>query len=168
MTDVGLGELLLRMVVSLVVVLGLVLGAYAVIRRRQGLPSSRELRGVTRGAAKRTSLVRTKSSGANAKRGLRIAGRVAVGRTSSVVAIQFGDRVFMVGASEQSAPTVLAEMDLDAWTQATDAPEDLTPMQRTASGRVAGGASSSAGGAVAADRRPNFLEALREATTRRG
>ena len=47
-----------------------------------------------------------------------------MGRTSSVVAVQFADRVFMLGTSEQGPPSVLAELDLDAWTRSTETPED--------------------------------------------
>lgn len=163
MTDVGLGELLVRMVVSLAVVLGLVFGAYALIRRRQGLPSGRQLRGLTGGVAggstKRSGLVRSKSSASGAKRGLRIVGRVATGRTSSIIAVQFADRVFMVGASETSSPNVLAELDLDSWTRSTEASEDLLPVARGGAGPIDPGTT---------DRRPSFVDALREVTTRRG
>lgn len=165
MNDVGLGELLVRMVVSLVVVLGLVLGAYAILRRRQGMSSGggegllRRDRG-----ARRTSLIRSKSGSATFKggnrRGLRIVGRVGVGRTSNVIAVQFADRVFMLGTSEQGPPTVLAELDLDSWTEATETPDDVQPISR------AGGAPGASG--TSGDRRPGILDALREATTRRG
>ena len=163
MNDVGLGELMVRMVVSLVVVLGLVLGAYAILRRRQGLPSGRGDVQRDRGS-RRSSLIRSKSGastfkGGN-KRGLRIVGRVGVGRTSSVIAVQFADRVFMLGTSEQGPPTVLAELDVDSWTESTEAPEDIQPIGRTGRGP---GVSGSTG-----DRRPGILDALREATTRRG
>jgi flagellar biogenesis protein FliO len=168
MNDVGLGELLVRMVVSLLVVLGLVLGAYAILRRRQGLPSGRELRGGRDRGAGRTSLIRSRSGGSTKgglkggnKRGLKIVGRVGVGRTSSVIAVQFADRVFMLGTSEQGPPTVLAELDIDRWTEATETPEDLQPIVR------AGGAGTP-GTPGAGDRRPSILDALREATTRRG
>ena len=161
MTDVGLGELLVRMVVSLVVVLGLVLGAYAILRRRQGLPSGRELRG---GREKRSSLIRVRSGSSTAKsgnkRGLKIVGRVGLGRTSSVIAVQFADRVFMLGTSEQGPPSVLAELDLDSWNASMETPEDLQPILRSGGGP---GAPATPG-----DRRPTILDALREATTRRG
>lgn len=170
MTDVGLGELLVRMVVSLVVVLGLVLGAYAILRRRQGLPSGRELRGGggERSSSRsrrpsRPSLFRaTSGTGIKSgnKRGLKIVGRVGVGRTSAVIAVQFADRVFMLGTSEQGPPTVLAELGLDSWTESTEAPEDLQPLIRSSGVPRASGAPG--------DRRPSFLDALREATTRRG
>ena len=37
MNDVGLGDLFVRMLISLAVVLGIVLGAYAVVKRRRGV-----------------------------------------------------------------------------------------------------------------------------------
>jgi len=169
MNDVGLGELLVRMIVSLVVVLGLVLAAYTILRRRQGLPSGRDLRGGGERKLRRSGLFGPKSSsnlkGGN-KRGLRIVGRVGVGRTSSVVAVQFADRVFMLGTSEQGPPNVLAELELDKWTEATEAPEDLQPILRSGAGGASG--AGSGGGGSASDRRTGFLDALREATTRRG
>jgi hypothetical protein len=165
MNDVGLGELLVRMVVSLLVVLGLVLGAYAILRRRQGLPSGRELKGGRERGSRRSSLIspRRGSSGSKGgnfkganKRGLKIDGRVGVGRTTSVIAVQF-----MLGTSEQGPPNVLAELDLDRWTESTETPEELQPIIR--SGSVGAPGTPGAG-----DRRPSILDALREATTRRG
>jgi flagellar biogenesis protein FliO len=164
MSDVGLGDLLLRMVLSLVVVLGLVLGAYAILRRRQGTPSGRELR--SERGERRTGLLGRTAGGLAPKsgnrRGLKIVGRVGVSRTTSVVAIQFADRVLMIGTSEQAAPSVLAELDLETWTASTATPDDLQPIARPSSS----GPGGSAGTAGA--RRPSFLDALRDATTRRG
>jgi flagellar biogenesis protein FliO len=159
MSDVGVGDLLVRMVISLAVVLGLVFAAYAVLRRRQGrtfgaAPKSRSRSprfGGSRGGAT-----------GSPRNGLRVVGRVGVSRSASVVAVQFADRVFMIGASEQGAPTVLAELELDRWTEATAPPADQPGSTRT-SDRTAG-----SGSAATDARRPNLLEALREATTRRG
>lgn len=162
MNDVGLGELLLRMLISLAVVLAVVMAAYVIIRRRQGADPSprRSRRGSSLGLLTRS---RGAAGGSTARRaGLRIVGRVGVGRTSSVVAVQFADRVFMIGASEQGAPTVLAELELDEWQRATQQPEELTPTPRRSAG------TGESDGPRTGEARPGFLDALREATTRRG
>ncbi len=158
MSDVGVGALLVRMVVSLAVVLALVFAAYAILRRRQGFSSGGLGSGRAVKSARRGSLLRSKSGSSSSKgRGLRVVGRIGVGRTASVVAVQFADRVFMLGASEQGPPTVLAELDLDAWNNATEPLEDLAPISRAVGGPLAEGG-----------KRAGFVDALREATTRRG
>ncbi len=53
--------------------------------------------------------------------GLRVLGRTGVARGSTVVAIQFADRVLLIGGNDQAAPTMLAEIDLEAWELATQA-----------------------------------------------
>lgn len=163
MNDVGLGELLLRMLISLAVVLAVVLAAYVIIRRRQGVGAGTPRSG-RRGTAAGL-LVRsrgTTTSPAARRAGLRVVGRVGVGRTSSVVAVQFADRVFMIGASEQAAPAVLAELELEEWQRATQQPEELTPVSRRSAG------TGESDGPRTGEARPGFLDALREATTRRG
>ncbi len=183
MTDVSFVDLVVRMLVSLLVVLGLMFGAYWVIRKRQGfgpISSPGQRRGSARGGS--TGLrglglpgVLGRRDGRNGlgglaggsqraagnRRGLRVLGRVGVGRTTQVVAVQFAERVFLLAASDQAAPAVLAELDLAAWLEATDAndpgADPLTtgsvvrePIDRTT------------------QRQTGLLESLREATTRRG
>jgi flagellar biogenesis protein FliO len=143
--EVGLGELFVRMIISLAVVLGIVLGAYAIIKRRRGVGA---VSGAGRSIVARTGRVR--SSGRN---GLRVLGRTGVARTSSVVAIQFADRVLLIGGNDQAAPTLLAEIDLEGWERATQTPADP----------LAGGPSPTPGSAPS-----GLLDALRQATTRRG
>lgn len=169
MTDVSFTDLVLRMVVSLAVVLAIVLGAYAVMRRRQGFPSSFPGgRSNRSNAAPRSTQVsrRTSTKTTGSKRGLRVVGRIGIGRTTQVVAVQFAEKVFLLGASEQSAPTILAELPLDAWIDATESdddsgsgairrvPADGTPGTAPRRGPSAGPA--------------GLLDALREATLRRG
>ena len=145
MNEVGLGELFVRMIISLAVVLGIVLGAYAIIKRRRGVGA---VSGAGRSIVARTGRVR--SGGRN---GLRVLGRTGVARTSSVVAIQFADRVLLIGGNDQAAPTLLAEIDLEGWERATQAPPD----------QLTGGPAPTAGSAPT-----GLLDALRQATTRRG
>jgi flagellar biogenesis protein FliO len=169
MTDVSFADLVLRMVVSLAVVLAIVLGAYALLRRKQGFGSIFGGRHstVSNGAPRSTKLARTSSSKVTgSKRGLRVVGRIGIGRTTQVVAVQFAEKVFLLGASEHTAPSILAELDLDSWLDATETddgsgtgavrrvPTDATP----GTGPRRGPASGPAG----------LLDALREATLRRG
>ena len=159
MSDVGVGALLIRMIVSLAVGLGLVFAAYAILRRRNTFSSGGAGNGrATKSGRRPSSLVRSKSGTAGSRgKGLSVVGRIGIGRTVSVVAVQFGNRVFMLGASEQGAPSLLAELDLEQWNQATQLPEDLAPIRHSGSGAP-----------EASSKRVGFLDALRESTTRRG
>jgi hypothetical protein len=146
--EVGLGELVVRMIISLAVVLGIVLGTYAIIKWRRGAQSGS---GAKRSMIPRPSKAR---SGGNGRSGLRVLGRTGVARQSTVVAIQFADRVLLIGGNDQAAPTVLAEIDLEDWERATQAPP---------ADAVFGGSATGAGAAPS-----GLLDALRQATTRRG
>ncbi|MEK7423113.1 MAG: flagellar biosynthetic protein FliO [Actinomycetota bacterium] len=175
MTDVGFGDLVVRMVVSLTIVLGLVFGAYAILRHRSGpfggsnrLRHARRPKALGGGSTGVFSGARPGRS-TTTRRGLRMLGRVGVGRTSQVVAVQFADKVFMLGASEQGAPTVLAEMELAQWLAATETPDD--PMTTAVGSSQLGGIRDRIGtGPAAAGQggRPGLLDSLREATIRRG
>lgn len=161
MSDVGLGELIVRMVVSLGIVLAIVFGAYALLRHRpnfgSGGGSSRSPRSSS-GSSKGTKTSGGKTSGgkpSSGKRGLKIVGRIGVSRTSSVIAVQFAERVFLVGASDHTSPAVLAELSLDDWETATEIPEEAIPL--STSSRSTSGSGP----------RPSILDSLREATTRR-
>ena len=169
MNDVGLGELLLRMVISLGVVLAVVFGAYVLIRRRQGAgaaPRGRRMpgAGLVRSGIRGGSRGASGSATGGRRSGLRVLARVGLGRTSSVVAVQFADRVFMVGASEQGAPAVLAELDLEEWYRSTQQSDELSPIARRSTASDAAGD----GPRPNTTARPGVIDALREATTRRG
>lgn len=184
MTDVSFTDLVLRMVLSLAIVLAIVLGAYAILRRRQGLGGNGGARFaalLSRGSSKssrRNSLIRPARTSRmpGAKRGLRVVGRVGIGRTTQVVAVQFAEKVFLLGASEQNAPTVLAELELAAWLEATEHPDDpssgvLSSMRdRTAMRADATGQPGVPGrtGGPGRQTPTSLLEALRDATLRRG
>jgi flagellar biogenesis protein FliO len=100
----------------------------------------------------------TRQRSGHAKRGLKVVARVGVTKTTSVVAVQFGERVFMVGATDQSPPTVLAELELAAWTASLEEDEEAIPVVRVP---VTGDPS------IARVRPPSIIEALRERTARR-
>ncbi len=165
MTDVSFVDLVVRMIVSLGVVLGLMFGAYWFLRRRQGFigtPSVNRARLVRPGRVSRLTPGPARGAPARAtgnRRGLRVLGRVGVARTTQVVALQFGERVLLVGASDTSAPTVLAELDLATWTAVTEQPdpstEELVPLVRDAID-------------PRASRPTSLIDSLREATLRRG
>ncbi len=151
MTDVGIGELLARMLVSLAVVLGLVFLAYTVLRRRQGhVPSgASRLRLLGGGSA-------APAKPQNDRRGVHLIARVGVSRTSQLVAVQFAERVLLVGASDNATPQVLAEIDIAAWREHTTAPEPIIVREPIAS--ITAGAPAS---------RPTVPDTLRELTARR-
>jgi len=156
MSDVGLGELIVRMVVSLGIVLAIVFGAYALLRHRPHFGSSTGSgRSSSRSTSRRSAGSTKGSKAGSGKRGLKIVGRIGVSRTSSVIAVQFAERVFLVGASDHTSPAVLAELSLDDWETATEIPEETIPL--ATSSRSTGGPGP----------RPSILDSLREATTRR-
>ena len=176
MADVSMAELLARSAVSLAVVLALVLGAYVVLRRRGSGPTTVRRRraggGVLR--ATRVGSLRAPAGGSGRtarshRSGLRVVGRAGVGRTASVTAVQFGERVLLIGAADQGTPTVLAELDGTAWAQWTGtvrAPAITTGELVAESDADLGRGSVALTAGV--ERTPRgLLDALREATTRR-
>ncbi|MEX0846627.1 MAG: flagellar biosynthetic protein FliO [Ilumatobacteraceae bacterium] len=159
MTEVGFGELVVRMVISLAVVLGLMFGGYLIMRRKQGYGGSSATRAPRRssgGSSRRSqSAGNTSTKGANGnRRGLRIVGRLGIGRTSQVIAVQFAEKVFLVGACDATAPQVLAEMDLAAWLLHVEADDEATVVREA----IVPGAPA---------RPASLIDSLREATARR-
>jgi hypothetical protein len=175
MTDVSFVDLVVRMVLSLAVVLGLMFGAYWILRRRQGFgpissPRPRRVPSRLPGRSPGTLRLGAASFGSAARhaghrRGLRVVGRVGVGRTTQVVAVQFAD---------QAAPAVLAELDLAEWLASTESAETngVEPTVHGAGPRSATGSLSSSMHRDMVDptiaRPQGLLESLREATARRG
>jgi flagellar biogenesis protein FliO len=168
----GFVDLVVRMLTSLTIVLAIVAVAYVVMRRRAG--STR--RAVVPGRAPRGRSTSPAGRGAGAlrsgrapraprapRRGHRssveVIGRVGLSRSTAAVAVRFGDRVLLIGASDQAQPSVLAEVDAVTWElcQARDELEQewSVPAEIDVSGDDTEVA------------RPGFLEALREATVRR-
>ncbi|MCU1361066.1 MAG: hypothetical protein JWN99_2355 [Ilumatobacteraceae bacterium] len=201
MTQVSFAALVLRMVISLAIVLGIVLGAYAIIRRRQGLGSSRSgggggmfaglmprgkspsrsmpgsksksRLGIGRSSMKSASMLGGRAIGKGSskmpgsRRGLRVVGRVGIGRTSQVVAVQFAEKVFLLGASDATAPTILAELDMAQWLEATEAPEDAGIRYESITDPTAASAGAPVGAAATSSGVPGLLQALRDMTVRR-
>lgn len=188
MTEVGIGTLVVRMLVSLGVVLGVVFAAYVVMRRRQGFSSSSPgsaLPKRRRSAPRQGGLVslagltafaglggRSGNGGSSKlvgnRRGLRVLGRVGVGRTSQVVAVQFAEKVFLVGASDTSAPNVLAELDLASWIEATETSDVDVSSLSGKDAAVVREPLDPLGVVPGITSRPGLLDSLREATARRG
>ncbi|MGD9705394.1 MAG: flagellar biosynthetic protein FliO [Acidimicrobiia bacterium] len=176
MADVSMGELLIRSVISLGVVLALVFGAYAIMRRRMSGARPAPRRGGLTASLRSAAAHRSGGSQARSARhtrpartGLRVVGRATVGRSAVLTAVQFGDRVLLVGAAEQGAPTVLAELDGHDWEHHTNSVHELAISTSTLGDVV----SPAADGAGASPHRRvdvgprGLLDALREATTRR-
>lgn len=125
MGDPDFGELLVRMVVSLAVILGVLAVAYSVLRRRPGLlkfgggqRAGGQRAGRQRSGRQRGRTPRERSS--TARPALRVLGRTGVGRSSTLVAVMFGDEVLLVGASDSETPAVLSRTTLEGWERATE------------------------------------------------
>jgi flagellar biogenesis protein FliO len=159
MVAAGILDLFLRMVTSLALVLAIVAAAYFVMRHRAGMARSASAR-VT-GPARANRRPSNQPRGARHVGGRRgappaveVLGRVGLTRSSSAVALKFGDRVILVGASEQSQPAVLAEVDAATW-ELYEGGSEFTVPADVERGDLA-------------PARPGFIDALREATVRRG
>ena len=192
MADVSMGELLVRSVISLAVVLGIVFGAYAVLRRRMNgggsfRPGTRltgAMRALTTPGRSTTPAASTSASAParstrQNRNGLRVLGRATVGRSAQVTAVQFGDRVLLVGANDQGTPALLAEVDGREWEHLTAPTRELAiptttlgDLEAATTGMPTGVPVSTAEPVSAVHQRldaapRNLLDALREATTRR-
>lgn len=146
----GVGELLLRMVVSLAVVLTLVAVAYTYARRRNGA-------GGLRPSARRRS---------NSVGRLEVESRVGLARGSAAVAVRFGHRVVLVAVNDGAPSSVLAELPAEEWDADRVDPDELGSGAGPFDGTTrAVGSPLDPNGIVS--QRPTFLEALRTATSRR-
>lgn len=128
MSDPDFGELIVRMVVSLAAILVVLAIAYTVLRRRPGMlggvgGAGRSARsGGTRRPRRqsRTSRDTGRTRAAATRPALRVLGRTGVGRSSTLVAVMFGDEVLLVGANDADAPTVLSRTTLEGWERAVE------------------------------------------------
>lgn len=136
--ETGVVDLLVRTVVALGIVLAIVAVAY-VIAKRRGTPAA--ARGVRRTVRRNTPA------------GVEVVGRVGLSRSAAAVAVRFGDRIVLLATSEQGTTTTLAEMSAAEWDEMHTVREPLQDVL----GRAVDGAPTP---------RPNFVEALRQATAR--
>lgn len=143
----GLGELVVRAVVSLAVVLTIVAVAYFVARRRAGAVAPVSARGAERGRRGRRR---------NTPPAIEVVGRVGLTRSTAAVAVRFGDRIVLIAASEQGPSNVISEMTAEEWDELRTVREPISPLS------AAGSATTSI-----VEHPPSFLEALRQATARR-
>ena len=170
MLAAGVVDLFVRMLWSLGLVLAIIAIAYVVMRHRNGVSTRPSRRAGPRAAARAVvgaapsraaKPARQARSSRQARRpgrahAIEVVGRVGLSRSTSAVALKFGDKVLLVGASEQAQPTVLAEIDAATWELCQVEAEWTVPAE------IGAGATD----AVPAER-PSFLDALREATVRR-
>jgi hypothetical protein len=175
MTDASFGSLVVRMLISLAIVFAFIGGGYVLLRRRQqggmstGLRTTgtrqrggRTVRGERSGSRSGLSMRSSRNSaavkGSGQRRAIRVVGRVGIGRATQLVAVQFVDQVYLLAASEQGTPNVIAQLPLDEWLAATDEFESVTPITPDLVA-IDGGADRTAP--------RGFVDALREATVRR-
>ncbi len=158
MGDVG--ELAVRMVVSLGAVLGLVAVAYGVARRRQGS------RGRSRSMRRK---VRTPAPA------LEVEARTGLARGASAVAVRFADRIVLIGVTDGAASTVLADIPAEEWDRPPEPIEDPSVPSTDEDDRTDAPTGPFASQTIRTpldpngivSERPSFLDALRDATSRR-
>ena len=157
--------LLGRALFSLLLVTGLIVGAYFAIRRQRERAGRMPAR--TKAKAAGSSRRALLGGMTRAQRHqLVVLSRVATSRTSGVSAVRFGDRVLLVGTTEQAAAQVLAEMPLEEW-ERNEAIE--TTGSATAGGALHPASLQGPDDALPAQGRTpmgQFIEALRTATAR--
>lgn len=147
MSDAGVLPLIIRMVVSLGAVLAVIGVAYGIARRRAGGGS----------AAPRSSRRRRVTTPPP----IEVVGRAGLTRGSVAVAVRFGDRVVLVGVAEEAPVSVLQDMDATRWDELREPEERLEPIAPEA-------AAVAQPDSIIAAKPPSLIDALREATTRRG
>ncbi len=165
MADADLGEVVVRVVVSLGVVMAVVAVAYAIARRR----------------SVRVGMIPGRRSGKrNTRPAIEVIARLGIARNVSAVALRFGDRVVLVGVAEQAPMSVLADMSAAEWdelhgtTTTTSTDQTTTSSAPPAKDRTDvatpipfGQDAAADGGLITSASRPSFIEALRDATSRR-
>lgn len=144
------GELALRLVVSLTVVLAVVGVGYAVARRKQ--------RGLGAGA---TSRRRQRAAGPAT---LEVEARAGLARGSAAVAVRFADRIVLVAITDGAPATALADIPAADWDRPPEPVTDESPDGVT--GTVSTVRTPLDPNGVVSER-PSFLDALRDATSRR-
>lgn len=158
----GVGELLLRMIVSLAIVLALVAAVYSVARRRQ---AGVALSGLLRRKTRTVSVAR-----------LEVEARAGLARGSSAVAVRFADRIVLVGVNDGAPSTVLAEVPAELWDTQPIGPDAPGPVDTDSVEPSGGDLLISSGRSAKSDpfdpngivsQQPGFIEALRSATSRR-
>lgn len=161
MIGAGFVELVIRSTVSLGIVLALIGVAYLVAKRRAGVsrPSRASGRAIGQlgGAARRAGTGRSRQHVKREPAVLETLGRVGLSRGSVAMAVRFGDQVVLLGLADGSPITVLQEMPAERW-------DELSAVERVVTTSVP---TDVFGNETAPDRRPGFVEALREATVRR-
>lgn len=145
--------LVMRTAVSLGAVLFVVAIVFSIARRRAGRAASPSRRRSTR------------RGGPPA---IEVLGRAGLSRNASAVALRFGDRIVMVGVADEAPTALLCEVDAERWDELRSPPEgdgaDETRVPTTVPAPVPFG---QYGAESVEPSRPGFLQALRDATTRR-
>jgi len=174
MTDASFGSLVVRMLISLAIVFAFIGGGYVLMRRRQNgggssprssqAPrspmriASRNHNSIGSTRSRRTPRTNAVGKGGGQRRALRVVGRITIGRSTQMVAVQFAEHVYLVAASEHGVPSVITQVPLDEWLEATDEVESVVPLAPELVA-IDGGAEHPAP--------RSFVDALREATVRR-
>jgi hypothetical protein len=120
--------------------------------------ASRNHNSISSTRSRPTSRTNAAGKGAGQRRALRVVGRITIGRSTQMVAVQFAEHVYLVAASEHGAPSVITQVPLDEWLDATDEVESVIPLAPELVA-IDGGAEHPAP--------RSFVDALREATVRR-
>jgi flagellar biogenesis protein FliO len=143
-------ELVVRSVLALAVVLAIVAVGYVIARRRSQRAGSIGRSSVVDAGRGRVGLSKRRPPAV----ALEALSRVGLARNATLVAVRFGDQVLLVGVAEQAPTALLAQMSAEQWEDQTTEREaiDVDP-SRTAS---------------VVSTPPSLLEALRQATARRG
>lgn len=163
-----IGELAVRLIVSLALVLGIVAAVYGIAKRRQrGTGSNAMFRRRQRAVGPAT---------------LEVEARAGLARGSAAIAVRFADRVVLVAVTDGAPATALAEIPAEQWDRGPEpvvsiesAPTAGEGASTSTSISTSTSESSLTGSAARTPldpngiigERPSFIEALRDATSRR-
>jgi flagellar biogenesis protein FliO len=117
MIAASLVELFVRMLVSLGFTLALIAVCYVGVKRYTSKGSTV---GSSRKGRPHSTLVKPGRSSNSQQAGMTLLARTNLSRSTSLVAVQFGQNVFLVAGSETAPATVLAQAPLATWALAQE------------------------------------------------
>lgn len=181
MIGAALVELFVRMLVSLGFTLALIAVCYFGVKKyssRTGVVAST---GFSGRRLQSSSMPKQARKEGVQQSGMTLLARTNLSRSTSLVAVQFGQNVFLVASSETAPATVLAQEPLSTW-QGTDLFDGDTPGKRFGVSRVPlvsrsavdavsredGSLLDTPSGTESVHVRRSWLDVAREATVRQG
>lgn len=142
-------ELVVRSLLALAVVLAIVGIGYVIARRRTLRVGTTARATASDPGGRRRGLPKRRPPAV----ALEALSRIGLARNATLVAVRFGDQVLLVSVAEQAPTTLIAQMPVEQWDEHVTARESIDV---------------DATNPTVVSAPPSLLEALRQATARRG